>query len=121
MVQFRISYTPSWKGAFHTRSNSYGLVAAVLSSILFGSGCARLHIDQARVVTSHYTVDATWPQKPSDFTWAQMPGIAIDAKDRVYIFTRSNPAIEVYKTDGPFLRSWDMEEQSGAHLIRAAA
>jgi len=100
------------------RSNSYGLVATVLSSILFGSSCARLHTDPARVVTSHYTVDATWPQKPADFAWAQMPGIAIDAKDRVYIFTRSNPAIQLYKTDGTFLRSWDMEDPSGAHFIR---
>lgn len=85
---------------------------------LFSSTCATLHIDQAHAITSNYAVDPAWPQKPQDFTWAQMPGIAVDVQDQVYIFTRSNPAIQVYKTDGKFLRSWDMEDASGAHFIR---
>jgi len=99
------------------RSNSCGL-AATLFIVLFGSACAKLPTDQARIVTSKYTVDAKWPQRPDSFTWAQMPGIAVDRKDRVYIFTRSNPAIQVYEADGTFIRAWDMKDASGAHFIR---
>ncbi len=100
------------------RSNASSFVVAALFVILFGSGCAKLPTDKAGAITSNYTVDAAWPQKPRHFTWAQMPGIAVDTKDQVYIFTRSNPAIQVYKTDGTFLRCWDMEDPSGAHFIR---
>ena len=63
-------------------------------------------------------VDATWPQKPEQFKWAQMPGITVDAQDQVYIFTRSQPAVQIYRTDGTFVRGWEMEDFAGAHFIR---
>jgi hypothetical protein len=79
------------------RLNSFCFVTAVLFVVLFGSTCANLQTDKANVVPSKYTVDAAWPQKPNYFTWAQMPGITVDTQDQVYIFTRNNPAIQVYK------------------------
>lgn len=100
------------------RLNSFCFVVAVLFVVLFGSTCANLHTDKANIIPSKYTVCATWPQKPDKFTWAQMPGIAVDNQNQVYILTRHNPAIQVYKVDGRFLRSWDMEDASGAHFIR---
>ena len=80
------------------------LPVVVLLAVVLSSGCSGLRGDRACVVTSEYKVDAAWPQKPAEFVWAQMAGIAVDAKDEVYIFTRSNPAIQVYKADGTFLR-----------------
>ncbi len=68
--------------------------------------------------TAQCVVDPTWPQKPDQFKWAQMPGIAVDAKDQVYIFTRSQPAVQIYRTDGAFVRGWEMEDFAGAHFIR---
>jgi hypothetical protein len=47
-----------------------------------------------------------------------MPGITIDAQDQVYIFTRSRPTVQVYRTDGKFVRAWDMKDFAGAHFIR---
>jgi hypothetical protein len=47
-----------------------------------------------------------------------MPGITIDGQDQVYIFTRSQPAVQVYRTDGKFVRAWDIEDFAGAHFIR---
>src|SRR5689334_2813535 len=38
-----------------------------------------------------YEVDPAWPQKPADFRWEAMPGIAVDQRDNVWIFTRSQP------------------------------
>jgi len=63
-------------------------------------------------------VDTSWPEKPASFEWAQMPGITLDNQDQVYIFTRSSPAVQVYKTDGTFVRAWDSGDPSGAHFIR---
>jgi DNA-binding beta-propeller fold protein YncE len=47
-----------------------------------------------------------------------MAGITVDDHDQVYIYTRSSPAVQVYKTDGEFIRSWDSGDPSGAHFIR---
>jgi streptogramin lyase len=68
--------------------------------------------------TLHYEVDASWPQKPERFKWAQMPGIAVDNQDQIYIFTRSQPAVQVYKIDGTLVRAFYMEDSSGSHFIR---
>jgi DNA-binding beta-propeller fold protein YncE len=68
--------------------------------------------------TAHYVVDTTWPKKPERFKWAQMAGIAVDKQDQIYIFTRSQPTVQIYKTDGTMVRAWYMEDSSGAHFIR---
>lgn len=68
--------------------------------------------------TAHYVVDTTWPKKPDRYKWAQMAGIAVDKQDQIYIFTRSQPTVQVYKTDGTLVRVWFMEDSSGSHFIR---
>ncbi|MHC4535909.1 MAG: peptidyl-alpha-hydroxyglycine alpha-amidating lyase family protein [Planctomycetota bacterium] len=68
--------------------------------------------------TAHYVVDTTWPKKPDRFKWAQMAGIAVDKQDQIYIYTRSQPTVQVYNTDGALLRAWFIEDSSGSHFIR---
>ncbi len=68
--------------------------------------------------TLHYEVDASWPQKPERFKWAQMPGIAVDNQDQIYIFTRSQPTVQVYKIDGTLVRAFYIEDSTGSHFIR---
>jgi DNA-binding beta-propeller fold protein YncE len=68
--------------------------------------------------TLDYEVDASWPRKPARFKWAQMAGIAVDNHDQIYIFTRSQPTVQIYKIDGTLVRAWIMEDSSGSHFIR---
>ena len=35
-----------------------------------------------------------------------MAGVATDAEDRVYLYTRDTPRVIVYDRDGKFLKSW---------------
>ena len=100
------------------RSISYSLAALVLFLIQLSQVWAQPPTYQQSGTTSHYVVDATWPQKPNHFKWGQMPGIAVDTQDQVYIFTRSQPAVQVYQADGMFLHAWNIEDFSGAHYIR---
>jgi DNA-binding beta-propeller fold protein YncE len=93
------------------------LFTAILFSIVFNSGCSQLPITQ-QDKPSEYTVEATWPRKPDNFLWAQMPGITIDHQDHIYIFTRNNPAVQVYQADGALLRAWNVEDPNGAHFVR---
>ncbi len=93
-------------------SNRHGFTAVALFFALFG-GLGATVASEAR-----YVVDPTWPRKPDRVTWGQMPGITIDARDQVYISTRSSPAVQVYRTDGTFVRAWDIKDATGAHFIR---
>ncbi len=51
-------------------------------------------------------VDAAWPRRPADIAWGAMPGVAVDAADRVYLFSRSDDPVQVYEPDGTFVRTW---------------
>lgn len=63
-----------------------------------------------------YQVDAAWPQKPTDFIWEAVPGVAVDKSDNVYLYTRSTPSVQVYAPDGKLVRSWGVN--TGAHHIK---
>ncbi|HEX8202240.1 MAG TPA: peptidyl-alpha-hydroxyglycine alpha-amidating lyase family protein [Isosphaeraceae bacterium] len=68
-----------------------------------------------------YEVDPSWPQKPARFPWGAMPGIAVDARDQVWIFTRAVPPVQAYAADGRFLRAWGQDQIKTAHHIRIDA
>ena len=63
-------------------------------------------------------VDPTWPEKPRDYGWGAMPGIATDREDNVWIFTRANPPVQVFDTAGKFVRAWASESILIPHHIR---
>jgi DNA-binding beta-propeller fold protein YncE len=65
-----------------------------------------------------WAVDPKWPQKPADFVWGMMPGIAVDATDNVYIFTRAEPPVQVYSAAGKYLRGWGTKSIKSSHHIK---
>jgi len=66
-----------------------------------------------------YSVDPRWPQRPPEVAWGQMPGVAVDREDNVWVFTRTNPAIQVYAPDGHYCFGWDIAHTNTvAHFIR---
>jgi DNA-binding beta-propeller fold protein YncE len=95
-----------------------GFASIFFLLITLNASCAQTPANQYENTGLKCVVDNSWPQKPESFVWAQMPGITLDSRDQVYIFTRSRPAVQVYKTDGTFVRAWDSGDSSGAHYIR---
>lgn len=67
-----------------------------------------------------YEVDPSWPQRPATMQWAEMPGVAVDARDQVWIFTRTANPVQVYDAQGNLVRSWgqDILKSGAAHHIR---
>lgn len=65
-----------------------------------------------------YEVDASWPRKPAQFEWKAVPGIAVDKEDQVYVFTRSKPPVQVYKSTGEFVRAWGDDTIGNAHHLK---
>ena len=47
-----------------------------------------------------------WEQLPEGYRHADVPGVAVDSGDRVYIITRGDPRVIVYEADGRFVASW---------------
>jgi len=66
----------------------------------------------------HYEVDSSWPQRPPDMPWGDVPGIAVDPRDRVWVFTRTNPPVQVFTADGKFVRAWGEGVVSNAHHLK---
>ena len=65
-----------------------------------------------------YKVDPSWPKRPADAAWGAVPGVAVDAHDRVYVFTRAKPPVQVYQADGRFVRAWGQDVIKEAHHIK---
>src|SRR5262249_18914491 len=65
-----------------------------------------------------YTVDPSWPRKPATAKWDAVSGMAVDARDQVYVFTRGTPPVQVYDAEGNFLRSWGEDTIKSAHHIK---
>ena len=63
-------------------------------------------------------VDPTWPQKPDSFAWGALSGVTVDAQDRIYIFNRSEPTVQVYDAEGTLVRSWSTDNPKGTHHIK---
>jgi hypothetical protein len=64
-----------------------------------------------------YEVDPAWPRRPADLAWGDMPGVAVDAADNVYVFTRAKHPVQVYDAKGAFVRAWG-EDIGSAHHIK---
>lgn len=53
-----------------------------------------------------YQVVAGWEQLPAGYIHQDCVGVAVDSQDNVYVFTRGQARVVVYRRDGTFLRSW---------------
>jgi hypothetical protein len=80
-------------------------------------GAAESKYPRVNVATA-YVVDPAWPQKPDGVQWGAVPGIAVDGKDQVYVYTRSEQPVQVYEADGKFVRSWGKDTIKTSHHIK---
>jgi DNA-binding beta-propeller fold protein YncE len=65
-----------------------------------------------------YQVDPAWPQRPAEAQWGHVPGVAVDAQDQVWVYTRAQPPVQVYTADGRFVRSWGSDVIKTAHHLK---
>src|SRR5687767_11909299 len=54
-----------------------------------------------------YTVDPAWPKRPDNVAaLGGVPGIAVDDQDQVWVFNRGEDPVQVYSSEGEFIRTW---------------
>jgi DNA-binding beta-propeller fold protein YncE len=63
--------------------------------------------------TPWYQVDETWPQVPPE-----SKRIAVDARNQIWVFTRSNPPVQVYAQDGKYVRGWGQGVVEQSHHMK---
>src|SRR5260221_13093210 len=53
-----------------------------------------------------YEIVEGWGKLPDGWLYGEVAGIAVDSKDRVYVFNRGKHPMIVFDRDGNFLKSW---------------
>ena len=65
-----------------------------------------------------WIADLHWEQCPADISHRDVAGVAVDASDQVYLFTRYDHQVLVYTSAGKFVRAWGAGTFTNAHSIR---
>jgi DNA-binding beta-propeller fold protein YncE len=66
-----------------------------------------------------YDVDPSWPKRPADIKpigWVS--GMAIDAQENIWFFTKGPNPVQVYTPDGKFVRTWGKGQFVEPHHLR---
>jgi streptogramin lyase len=91
--------------------------ALLLASSLFAQEAKKSAYPRINLAT-WYQVDAAWPRKPENLPWGEMPGLAVDSRDQVWIYTRAVPPVQLYSAGGEFIRSFGEGIVKKAHHIK---
>ena len=65
-----------------------------------------------------WVADLHWEQCPAGLSHRDVAGVAVDATDQVYLFTRYDHQVLVYTSAGKFVRAWGDGVFTNAHNIR---
>ena len=64
-----------------------------------------------------YEVLEGWEQLPEGWSFVEVAGVAVDSRDRVYVFNRGAHPMIVFDKDGRFLDAWGEGVFTSAHGI----
>ena len=54
----------------------------------------------------NYAVDSEWPKLPPGWTFEETPGVAVDAREHVFVFHRGPHPLMEFDKNGAYIRSW---------------
>ena len=53
-----------------------------------------------------FTANDQWAQVPSGWSWQEVTAVAIDSRDRAFVFNRGDHPVMVFNRDGSFVTAW---------------
>ena len=80
--------------------------------------CMTAAIAETELPAMHYEADPDWPALPAGWNFGEVAGVAVDAKDHVFVFHRGEHPIMEFLPDGRLLRSWGAGMFIRPHGIR---
>jgi sugar lactone lactonase YvrE len=66
----------------------------------------------------YFDVAPDWPNHPSGISRGAVSGTWVDEEDRVWMFTRATPSVQVYSPQGEYLFGWQHDPDGAAHQIK---
>ena len=67
-----------------------------------------------------YRLVQDWAKLPQGETFSTVSAVATDSQDRVYVFQRKDPPVQVFDRDGNYLNSWGHSAITSPHGIYIA-
>ena len=64
-----------------------------------------------------YEVLQGWERLPEGWSFVEVAGVAVDSRDRVYVFNRGEHPLIVFDKEGQFLNAWGEDVFTNAHGI----
>ena len=64
-----------------------------------------------------YEVLEGWERLPEGWSFVEVAGVAVDSRDRVYVFNRGDHPVIVFDKEGKFLDAWGEDVFTNAHGI----
>jgi len=64
-----------------------------------------------------YVADDKWAKLPRGITWPEVAGVAVDSRDRVFVFNRGEHPVIVFDRDGNVLSMWGEGQFTRPHGI----
>ncbi len=55
---------------------------------------------------SAYDADDHWAKLPNGMRWTEVAAVAVDSRDRVFVFNRGEHPVIIFDRDGSFVASW---------------
>lgn len=99
----------------------FALNRAILSVMLGFYVCASFAQDTRPPPSGleGFRIDPSWPDRLSTIEWGGIPGVAVDAKDNVWVYSRRAPHLLIYSPKGDLLKTWPGEvEHKAPHQLR---
>ena len=62
-------------------------------------------------------VDPSWPDLSSGMDLVEVAGVAVDSKNRVYVFNRGDQPMAIFEPDGTFIDSWGRDIFTRPHNV----
>ena len=85
--------------------------------LVFACGSA-LSQSQPTPPTLPYRVEAEWPKLPAGWTFQETPGVAVDAREHVFVFHRGEHPLIEFDRAGNLVRSWGDGVYLRPHAVR---
>ncbi len=113
--------------AHRVRSMPRFVAFLVLSATLAGWAAARAAESGAKParppyprvnLSVSYRVEAGFFQRPAGLAWGETPGIAVDGREQVWVFTREKAPVQVYDRQGKLVRTWGEGLIDRAHYLK---
>ena len=65
----------------------------------------------------YYRVERPWGQVPAGTVFGPVSQLAVDSSDKVYVFQRADPPVQIFNADGSYVTGWGGDIICDAHGI----